>query len=50
MADDTTVKTSTASWKDECEKYDLEPEDKTAYEFANGRTFEEGDGPYANNG
>lgn len=41
-----TVQTSTLLWSELCAGADPTPEDKTAYEFGNGRKFVEGQGVY----
>jgi len=41
-----TVTTSTILWSEVCARADPTEEDKTAYVFANGRKFKEGQGVY----
>lgn len=48
MPDDQTVTTSDRLWSEEVEiAKGGQEEDKTAYEWSNGKKFEDGDGPYA---
>lgn len=46
MPDDQTVTTSDRLWSEEVAQADTTEEDKTAYEWSNGKKFEEGNGPY----
>ncbi len=46
MPDEQTVTTSETTLQEEVNKAHPEPEDKTAYEWSNGRKFEQGNGPY----
>lgn len=46
MADDQVVTTSERLWSEECEAIDGGKEDKTAYEFNNGRKFESAESLY----
>ena len=46
MADEQQVTTSETLLSEEVAKAHPQPEDKTAYEWSNGRKFEDGQGPY----